>query len=195
MIGFWQSENICKISSRCFQGDVKDAAIIVANDNDQTMRTVYSEFKEFDLNGYKDGRYPELDNLYSGRTSWRFDKITWFNTSIKMQAYGAEKFISQGEWDKYLILLDDCVSGYQQFIPLNQETSAITYLSPCLNLSERVASSDLKISEEIKTQIITKMNKINTLFKKAPSESTNKFKKQAIDKIERIIKTLRSRET
>lgn len=193
LMAFWQSERICSVLGHFFQYPAKDATIIIANDNDQTMKEVFPEFKKFNIYGYKEGEYPQLDSLYSSRQNWRFDKITWFNTSIKMQSYGAEKDIRNGDWNKYIILLDDCIAGYEQFIPKKQETSAITYLGPCLNLSKRIAMADISLPSTVSSQVIEKLNKIKSLIQVAPPESTNNFKEKALEELEEVLYIIRCR--
>lgn len=169
------------------QEDIKDAAMVVANDNDQTMRNVYDEFKKFDTSGYAIQRYPKLEELYASRKSWRLNEISEFSTSIKMQSFGVEKDITEGNWNTFSLLLDDCISGYEQFIPLKQETTAITYLQPALSLSKRIVMSGKILPPDIRQQVVVKLKTLRKLIKAAPTEATNNFKRLFLSDLNEII--------
>jgi len=169
----------------------RDAAVIVANDNDQTLTDVYDEFKTFNTRGYRDNAYPALDKLYHSKETWRTDTITRFSTSMKMLSYGADQAIRTGNWEKLTGLLDDATAGYRQFIPLRQETSAITYITPCLNLAERTAKSEiLTIPVDVNQHMSEQMVQLKKLIKKAPEKSTNHFRQQALSSIDSTINAL-----
>lgn len=174
-----------------YRENAKDATVIIANNNDQTMKEVHSEFKKFNAQGYAYNLYPELEKLYQSRENWKYDKITWFNTSMKMLSFGADKAISINDWSKFVDLLDDAIAGYKQFIPINQETMAITYIHPIINLSKRLVSSpQYVIPHDTKKQIIDRIYTLKRLIGNAPEESTNDIKKKTLSDISIVITNL-----
>lgn len=173
----------------------KDAGIVIANNSDPTMKDVMGEFEIFNKNGYRDNAYPALDQLYNSRKNWRYDSMANFCTSINMLSYGADQAISTGNWEKLTGLLDDAIAGYQQFVPLRQQTIAILYLKPCLNLAERTAKSEtLTIPADVNQHLLAQMTQLKKILEKAPDESTNNFKQQALTSIDNTINALQKRQ-
>jgi len=191
----WTSRGMIKRVWDHLREKPKDAAVVVANDSDQTMIGVFSEFITFHKEGYRDNAYPALDQLYHSRETWHTDSITRFSTSMKMQSYGADQAVSTtGDWQKLTALLEDAIAGYQQFVPLRQETSAITYVEPCLIVTERIAKSEtLTIPADVRQHLLEQMTQLRKLIIKAPDESTNHFKQQALSSIENTITALQKR--
>lgn len=178
-----------RVYSFLLQGKMKDASIVISNDRDQTMKEVFDEFKQFDQRGYAVEKYPELEKLYSEKT-WRLNKLSGFSTSIKMQSFGAEKEIMRGNWKNLIHLIDDCISGYKQFIPLNQETVAITYIYPALNVLKRIANQNKRIPKDIRQDLIEKLIILKEIIKMAPTETSNNFKDQCLYDLKNVIKRI-----
>ena len=170
----------------------KDASVVVANDNDRTMANVYYEFKDFDLHGYSQGKYPELEKLYRSRESWRRRDISDFSTSVKMQSFGIEKEICGKKWENLIPYLEECISGYRLFVPFRQETAAITFLRPFMNTIARIANRSNEIPPDIRPQVIMKLAELVKLVKQVPDESSNRFKSEFISGIEESISKLKN---
>ena len=169
----------------------KDASVVVANDNDQTMANVYYEFKEFNIQGYSQGRYPELEELYCSRENWHAKNIANFSTTVRMRSFGIEKEIYERKWENLVSYLDECISGYRQFVPFRQETAAITYLQPFMNTISRIANQGNDIPPTIKSQVIMKLEEFAEMVQHAPNESENRFKIKFLSCMEKNISKLK----
>lgn len=89
---------------------------------------------------------PETGKMIFREKSWHLGTLSGFSTSIKMQSFGADKEIRKGDWKNLICLIGDCVSEYEQFIPLKQETVAVPYIKPAVHIRKRIGD----VAEEMK---------------------------------------------